>query len=1013
MKGHRTVVFAVGLLGALALVVPRTSGLGAGDPLPRNEAKEPAEALKTFQVREGFGMHLLAAEPDVADPVAAAYDEDGRLFVAEMSDYPYVEKKNDKAFAENTDDPPIGQVRVLIDRDGDGRFDESHLVADKLSWPTGVVPWKGGVFVAATPDIWYLKDTDGDHKADVRRKVFTGFRKFNIQAVMNNLAWGLDHSIYGAASGNGGEVRTGDQPAMKPVPVLRRDFRFDPASGRFDAISGGARFGNTFDDWGNRFLCDIRNPAEHVVLPARYLERNPVLPPPRVLHDAAEAGDQVPIFRISPPEPWRELRARRWASIGKAYPRSELVAAGVLTSSSGVTVYRGDAFPPAFRGNLFLGEVANNVIHRMVVEPDGVTFRAHRAPGEEKAEFLASTDTWFRPVNFVNAPDGTLTVLDMYRETIEHPWSIPDDIKAQLDLRSGSDRGRIYRLAPPGFRSRPTPRLSRATTPELVALLEHPNAWHHDTAHRLLFERQDPAAVEPLRQFLRRSPEPLGRLHALWSLEGLKSLRDEDLLVSLQDAAAGVREHALRLAEPRLDRAGPLRDRVLALADAPEARVRFQVAFTLGEVDDPSAIDALSRIARRDAGDPWIRTAVLSSSWRKPLELWERLLAGEGDQVDPPFATSRDGLSLLRTLAFVVGARATPQEAARAIGRLPRAEDRAPPASLELAVSLADGLRRGGHVVSRMPMDGPEGIEASARLEALTRKALDLVRARDLPAHEVAAGIGWLGHRPFAEAREALVPLLSPTQAPEIQRSTARALAEHHSPEVAPLLLEHWRAYRPAIQAEILQALLGRSQWVGPLLDAVEAKTVPVGQLPMARRAQLIESPDPAIQRRARLLFGPDAPGSRRDAIARYEPSLKLASDPERGRGVFDRECILCHKLGARGNAVGPNLAGVRRRTPDELLLHILDPNREVAPDYLEYSVSLKDGRVLTGLIESEGTTGLMLKRAEGVTDAVLQQDIEAMTSTGKSLMPEGLEAKIAPQDMADLVAYLLSLQEL
>ncbi len=622
-------------------------------------------------------MHLLAAEPDVADPVAAAYDEDGRLFVAEMSDYPYVDKKNDKAFAENTDDPPIGKVRVLIDRDGDGRFDESHLVVDGLSWPTGVVPWKGGIFVAATPDIWYFKDTDGDHKADVRRKVFTGFRKFNIQAVMNNLAWGLDHSIYGAASGNGGQVRPGEQPEAKPVPVLRRDFRFDPASGRFEVISGGARFGNTFDDWGNRFLCDIRNPAEHVVLPARYLERNPVLPPPRVLHDAAEAGDQIPIYRVSPPEPWRELRARRWASIGKAYPRSELVAAGVLTSSSGVTVYRGDAFPAAFRGNLFLGEVANNVIHRMVVEPDGVTFRAHRAPGEEKAEFLASTDTWFRPVNFVNAPDGTLTVLDMYRETIEHPWSIPDDIKAGLDLRSGSDRGRIYRLAPPGFQPRPTPRLSRATTPELVALLEHPNAWHRDTAHRLLFERQDTAAVEPLRQLLRRSPEPLGRLHALWSLDGLKSLRDEDLLVALEDASPGVREHAVRLAEPRLDRAGPLRDRVLALADAPEARVRFQVAFTLGEVDDPAAIDALSRIARRDAGDPWIRTAVLTSAWRSPLALWERLLAQEGGQ-DRSFATSRDGLALLRPLAFVVGARATPQEAARAIGRLPQVEDGRP-----------------------------------------------------------------------------------------------------------------------------------------------------------------------------------------------------------------------------------------------------------------------------------------------------------------------------------------------
>src|SRR4051794_11112912 len=295
------------------------------------------------------------------DPVAAVYDEDGRLYVVEMSDYPHVESDNDKPFRENLGDPPIGRVKLLIDRDGDGRFDESHVFADRLSWPTGVAVWKGGVFVAATPDIWYLKDTDGDHEADVRARIFTGFRKFNVQAVMNNLQWGLDHAIYGAASGNGGQVRPADKADAKPVPVLRHDFRFLPTTGAFEVISGGARFGNTFDDWGNRFLCDIRNPAQHVVLPARYLARNPRLAAPKALHDAALAGDAIPMFRISPPEPWREFRAKRWTANGKVLPRSELVGAGYLTSSSGVTVYRGDAYPPTFRGQLFLGEVANNL----------------------------------------------------------------------------------------------------------------------------------------------------------------------------------------------------------------------------------------------------------------------------------------------------------------------------------------------------------------------------------------------------------------------------------------------------------------------------------------------------------------------------------------------------------------------------------------------------------------------------------------------------------------------------
>src|SRR5262249_18452501 len=211
------------------------------------------------------------------------------------------------------------------------------------------------------------------------------------------------------------------------------------------------------------------------------------------------------------------------------------------------------------------------------------------------AESLASTNPWSRPVNSVNAPDGTIHVLDMYRETIEHPWSIPDDIRAGLDLRSGEDRGRIYRLAPPGFRLRPTPKLSRASTAELVALLGHRNAWHRDTALRLIFERQDRSVVGRLRAMLREFRDPMGDLGALWALDGLGALEDDDVLAALGHPYHGVEEHAVRLAEPRLARSAALRDRVLNTALGPSIRVRFQVAFTLGEVVhmDSRAIERL------------------------------------------------------------------------------------------------------------------------------------------------------------------------------------------------------------------------------------------------------------------------------------------------------------------------------------------------------------------------------------------------------------------------------------
>ena len=515
------------LMNSIPAVRPTRAGIGAAAEfeVPRVPAVEPRDAERTFRTLHGFRMQLLAAEPLVTDPVALEYDENGLAWVVEMRDYPYTDKSTDKPNVERTTDAPLGRIRILEDTDGDGRFDRSDVFAEDLSWPTGIALWKGGCYVTATPDVWYLKDTDGDRKADVRRRVFTGFRKLNVQGVINNLRWGLDHKLYAAGASNGGEITKPDDPAFTKVALGKADFAFDPHTEDFEVLTGGARFGQSFDDWGNRFICNIRNPVQHVVLENRYLARNPYLTVTSAVHDAAEAGDTLLVYRASPPEPWRAARALRYRTEagGMSLPRSELAGEGYFTSACGITIYRGSAYPREFYGNAFLGEVAGNLIHRQVIEPDGVTFKSRRA--DEGAEIVASTDNWFRPVNFTNAPDGTLHVCDMYRETIEHPWSIPDDMKAVLDLESGRDRGRLYRLAPPGFKPPTTrPKLGKATAAELVAMLENRDSWWRDTAHRLIFERQDKACVEPLRRMLRASDDPIAQLHALWSLAGLNAV---------------------------------------------------------------------------------------------------------------------------------------------------------------------------------------------------------------------------------------------------------------------------------------------------------------------------------------------------------------------------------------------------------------------------------------------------------------------------------------------------------
>ncbi|MBC8114126.1 MAG: dehydrogenase, partial [Candidatus Saccharimonas sp.] len=642
------------------LAIAMMNGVAGAEPLPRVKPLEPAEAVKSFRCQHGFEMQLLAAEPLVTDPVAMDYDEQGRAFVCEMTDYPYTDKTTDKPFVERTMDLPIGRVRMLQDLDGDGLFDKSTLFAEGLSWPTGLAFWKGGVYVAATPDIWYFQDTDGDGRADVRRKVFTGFRKFNVQAVMNNLKWGLDGCIYGAGSSNGGSITHADRPNEPPVVLGRHDFRFDPRTERFELVSGGARFGLAFDDWGNRFLCNIRNPVQHVVLPSEYLARQPFLPVRAVLNDAAPAGDTLPVFRISPTETWRAVRARRFVlEPGQTNPRSETTPDGYFTSSSGITIYRGSKYPPELHGNAFVGEVAANAIHRQRLIPDGPTFRAERA--DENCEFVASTDIWFRPVNFVNAPDGTLHVLDMYRETIEHPWSIPDDIKAQLDLESGRDRGRIYRLAPPGFTVPKPPRLGTASVEELVATLERPDSWWRETAQRLLVQRQEMKAVPLLRRLVREGRNDLGRIHALWTLRGLGQLDEESVTIAMDYATQQpprVREQAARLAEDFLVNAPSPRLMTLviglSLATNNDEHLVFQQALTLGYVPSKRRLNEVTGHCYGDYRNEWSRAAILSSTRGIEAEVLSAMMQPVDDLRPTP--------TMLRELAFLVGAQNQPQD---------------------------------------------------------------------------------------------------------------------------------------------------------------------------------------------------------------------------------------------------------------------------------------------------------------------------------------------------------------
>ncbi|MGB0578701.1 MAG: PVC-type heme-binding CxxCH protein [Limisphaerales bacterium] len=934
-------------------------------PMP---PKSIDEVQRSFETVDDFEMQLVAREPLVHDPIAAAFDEWGNLYVCEMTDYPYKPKPGKK---------PLGTLRLLKDTDGDGNFDESHVFADGLLWSGGVAPWKGGVYVAAPPDIWYLKDTDGDNRADVRERVFTGFGMGNQQAMVNNLIWGVDHQIYGATAGNGGEIRSGKQG--NTIKVSGRDFRFDPRTRVFKTVSGSVQFGNTFDDWGNRFVCSQAQPLYHVVLPRRYLERNPHLAVPRALHNLAPAP--VPIFRSSPLERWRQIRSSRRVAHGARKATDTGASHHVVDSAAGVTVYRGGAYPAEYYGNTFVGDAQNNYIHRRVLTPDGVTFKSHRA--DQKTEFVRSTDNWFRPVNFVNAPDGTLYALDMSREIIE-TIHVPLDVMKFIDVTHGRKHGRIYRIAPPGFAYPGAPNLGDATTSELVRHLESPHGWWRDTAHRLLFERQDRAAVPALRVLLQGSRLPLARVLALWSLRGLDALNVADIARGLRDPHARVREHAIRLSEPHLDSNQELLGQVLAVVKDPDPRVQFQLAFSLGQSGDQRATATLVDQAKKFAGDRWIRTAVLSSVGERAHRVFTELTQ------DSSFLKSSSGRPFLNDLLSIVRSRRNPAEIAETLRAIATVGNANEAAGIQLLGALGISSSVNDPVVAKYL----ERTKTVANERARNRKAG--VTSRLEAFKVVAAG--------YPTTRETFAALLDPHEPEALQLAAVRALTPLKDPAIAPLLLKYWRNAPPTVRVASTLALLGRTDRMIALLRAIESGHASASAIDMTRRPLLLNHKNTTVRNLAAQLFGKTDP-NRDKVISEYQAALKLKADVKRGRSIFEKACMACHRVDQLGTEIGPDISSNASKDAQAWLVHVLDPHRYVDPRYEVYLCELKDGQSHSGMITAQTATSITLNRLE----TILRSQIKELTSTGKSLMPEGMESVIPEQDMADLFAWLSS----
>jgi putative membrane-bound dehydrogenase-like protein len=974
----RSLALAVVLLALPLPAADPPADLKAPGPL------SPKDERATFRVAPGFTVELVAAEPDVVDPVAMCFDERGRLFVAEMRGYPNG--------GVGTGTETRGRIRCLTDADGDGRFETATTFADGLRFPMGLQPYKGGLIVAVAPDLVYLEDANGDGRADKSAVLYTGFNLANIQQMVNSLRWGLDNWVYGCAGNDGGTVRSAEKPGSPEVSLRNRGLRFRPwQPGSLEPTSGGGQYGLTADDYGRWFTATNSQHLRQVVLPDEYLRHNPYLPVPTVTVDIPEHGPAAKVFRVSPFEPWRVERTARRAGGADArrFPSTELVPGGYITSACSPLVYTADLFPPAYRGNNFVCDPANNLIHRETLEPNGVLFTAKRA--DAGREFLASTDNWFRPVHLSVGPDGAVYVLDFYREVIETPLSLPDDIKKRLDLESRG-RGRVWRVAPEGFEPGKRPDLSRAAAGELADALTRPNPWWRLTAQRLLVERQAKDAAPAIRERIAGAVGQPGHANLLWALDGLGELTPADLGRAWDDPEPGMREQALRLAERFFGESPDVRRRAAALAEDRSARVRFQLGLSAGRMPPGPRADLLATLLAREA-DPWVRTAALISAGEVAVRLIDRL----GPNADR---------SVFSRLAVMVGAKGDGTEVARVLARV---ADGAGGREAALLSGLGEGMRNARKPLAAWLADPPAGAKpVVAKLRQRFEAAAAAVRDGAGPAAERVAAADLLALVPFDLAGPALADALTPTAPGDVQAAAVRALAAHPDAGVAPLLLEHWAGYGPALRATVLDALAARPDRAAALLDAVAAKAVAAGELPPALVQQLKTHPTEAVRRKAAAVLDATVNPDRARVVASYAGVIDLKPDPARGKGLFQAHCAACHRLDGVGHEVGPNLlAALPGKSAGDLLVALFDPNREVDPRYVGYQATTADGRVLTGIVSAETPAGVTLRRADGAEETVRRADLESLRSTRLSLMPDGLEGRLAPQDVADLFGYL------
>lgn len=635
MRGWRKTLLGAVLLTGIGQEIPK--------PVDAPQPLSPEATAASYNLPPGFRLEVVASEPWLASPSGVCWDARGRMFVSELHGYNLegeldIQELNksgkldtkvrrvqaEEKFKQAAEPGTYGVIKLLRDLNGDGRADDAITWATNIPPAYGLVATREGVIVACAPHIIYLADKDGDDRAETKEILFTGFRTGALERGINCPQWGADGWIY-FGRGWGGSTVTG--PHLKePVRLTDSDFRIKADGSAIEPVTGGTHtFGFATTLAGDRFVVTTTVPGIYVApLSWRELRRNPNAMTPGL---EAPTGDRR-AYSISKPHPWRQKRADDPAYFDfykSRYGAAESEADGWFTAACGPMIYQ-DEVLPGLQGQYFVCEPSGNLIHRALIRERNGVLELERAAGEEKSEFAASSDTWSHPIRLVTGPDGFIYIVDYYREIIEDYSAIPRHLQQQYGLYRGHDRGRIYRLVHERSERAKGRSMASLGVEELARELGNPRSWRRQTAQRLLVEGAKREAAPAIRKRLAPDASAGTIIAALRTLEGLNELRAGDLLPWFQHADPAVRVHALQLIERFSRESGMIEALAAGVSRERDARVLIQYALSFGNVGDARSFRELVRLAREHHSIRWMDAAILSSVYRREMDLLAELL---------------------------------------------------------------------------------------------------------------------------------------------------------------------------------------------------------------------------------------------------------------------------------------------------------------------------------------------------------------------------------------------------